>query len=103
MLQNASYMFVFKKETKQNDYEKKKKVSPGKSRTWDLRHVKRTHYLLHHATIAKDWMSNLTSLCPQDKFFIQGGAENADIWRNEFNKRSPLSTTVIPRLCVAFS
>ena len=27
MLQNASYMFVFKKETKQNDYEKKEKKS----------------------------------------------------------------------------
>ena len=27
MLQNVSYMFVFNKETKQNDYEKKRKKS----------------------------------------------------------------------------
>ena len=79
MLQNASYMFVFNKKNKTKQLRKKKKVSPGRSRTQDLRRVKRTHYLLRHTTIAKDWMSNLTSLCPQDRFLIQDGAENADV------------------------
>ena len=41
MLQNASYMFFFKKrnKTKQNDYKKKKKekVSMGRSVTRDIR------------------------------------------------------------------
>ena len=50
MLQNASYLF-FKK--KQNDYEKKKKVSPSRSRTRNLQHVRATHYPLRHAAIAK--------------------------------------------------
>ena len=55
MLQNASYMFFLKKtqnKTKQNDYKKKKKVSPGRSQTWDLRRVRATHYPLRHATKA---------------------------------------------------
>jgi len=43
----------FKTETKQNDYEKKKKVSRGRSRTRDLRRVMVTHYPLRHATIAE--------------------------------------------------
>ena len=50
MLQNASYLF-FKK--KQNDYEKKKKVSPSRSRTRNLQHVRATHYPLRHAAIPK--------------------------------------------------
>ena len=54
MLQNASYMFFLKRnKTKQNDYEKKKKVSPGRRRTQDLRRVRETHYPLRHATTAK--------------------------------------------------
>ena len=54
MLQNAFYMFFFKRnKTKQNDYEKKEKVSPGRSRTRDLGRVRVTHYPLRHATIAK--------------------------------------------------
>ena len=52
MLQNASYMCFFKKETKQNKKTtKKKKVSPGWSRTEDLQRVRATHYPLRHATI----------------------------------------------------
>ena len=52
MLQNASYMLKKKRnKTKQNDYEKKKKVSPGGSRTRDLRRVRATCYPLPHATI----------------------------------------------------
>ena len=43
-LQNASYMFFQKRnKTKQNDYEKKKKVSTGRSQTRDLRRVRATH------------------------------------------------------------
>ena len=53
MLQNASYMFFFKKETKQNDYKKRLQVSPSRSRTRDLRRGRATHYPLRHATIAK--------------------------------------------------
>ena len=49
MLQNASYKKGNK--TKQNDYEKKKKVSPGGRRTWDLWRVRATRYPLPHATI----------------------------------------------------
>ena len=73
-------LFLTKKQNKTTT-KKKKKVSPGNPRpstygtqdlsgTQDLRRIKRTHYLLRHATIAKEWMSNLTSLCPQDKFLI---------------------------------
>ena len=51
MLQNASYTLK-KNETKQNDYEKKKKVSPVGSRTRDLPRVRATCYPLPHATIA---------------------------------------------------
>ena len=52
MLQNASYIWKKKRnKTKQNDYEKKKKVSPGGSRTWDLWRVRATRYPLPHATI----------------------------------------------------
>ena len=50
MLQNASYMLK-RNETKQNDYEKKKKFSPGGSQTRDLRRVRATCYPLPHATI----------------------------------------------------
>ena len=55
MLQNASYILFFKKrnKTKQSDYEKKKKVSSGRSRTRDLGRVRVTHCPLRHATIAK--------------------------------------------------
>ena len=54
MLQNASYMLKKKtkqNKTKQNDYEKKKKFSPGGSQTRDLRRVRATCYPLPHATI----------------------------------------------------
>ena len=100
MLQNTSYVFFLKRnKTKQNDYKKKRKASHGKSQTRDLRHVRETRYPLHQATIAKTaWQINdvyLTFLCPQDKI-IQDGTENPDVSRNEYHKRSPLSTTRNP-------
>ena len=36
MLQNASYMFVFNKETKQNDYKKKEKGLTRQPKTFDV-------------------------------------------------------------------
>ena len=54
MLENASYMFFLKRDkVKQNDYEKKKKDSSGRSRTQDLGRVRVTHYPLRHASIVK--------------------------------------------------
>ena len=50
MLQTLPICFC-KKETKQ--LQKKKKVSPGRSRTRVLRLERTTHYPLRHATIAE--------------------------------------------------
>ena len=57
MLQNASYMFFSqkkKKKKKQNktSTKKRKEVSPGRSRTQDLRRGRATHCPLRHAIIA---------------------------------------------------
>ena len=52
LLSNVT-LFPKKNKTKQSDYEEKKKVSSGRSRTQDLRRVRVTHYPLCHATIAK--------------------------------------------------
>ena len=38
------YVFLKRNKTKQNDYKKKKKGSPGQSLTWGLRRVMVTHY-----------------------------------------------------------
>ena len=57
MLQNASYMFFLKEQNKTKRLmttKKRKKVSPGKSRTRDLRREMVTHNPLPHATIADD-------------------------------------------------
>ena len=82
-----------------------KKVLPSRSRTQNLRRVRTTHYPLRHATIItniRQYNVEFNTFVPIRQI-IQDGAENADVRRNEYHKRSPLSTTGIPRLCVAFS
>ena len=107
ILQSASNMLFLKKKqnkTKQNDNEKKKKTHPAEvePETFDMEGQR----IIHSAT--------QPLLRPNVKFIvydifvptiliIQDGAENADVRRTEYHKRSPLSTTGIPRLCVAFS
>ena len=52
MLQNASYMFLKNKKSKKNkQLQKKKKISPGGSRTQHFWRVRALHYPLRHATI----------------------------------------------------
>ena len=56
MLQNASYMFFLKKQQKKQNKKttkKKEKVSPGRSRTRDLRRVRATHSPLRLTTIVQ--------------------------------------------------
>ena len=98
MLQNASCA----SKTKQNNNEKNKKVPPSWSQTQDLRHVRATHYPLHNATKVYVKLIVFNIVVPT-RYIIQDGAENAVVWRNEYHKRSPLSTTGIPIVCVVFS
>ena len=105
MLQNASYMFFLKKDTKQNKTTTKKKKSHlggVEPRTFDVKGQR----INHCAT--QPWLTRNVKLIVFDIFvpttlIIQDGAENADIRQNEYHKSSPLSNTGIPRLCVALS
>ena len=71
-------LFLRKKQNKTTT-KKRKKFHPAEvePETFDVERERIIYCATQ--TIAKDWMSNLTLLCPQDKFFIQDGAENADI------------------------
>ena len=107
MLQNASNMFFFfckRNKTKQNNYEKKKKTHPAgvEPETFDMEGQR----IIHCATqplLRPNVKFIVYDIFVPTTLIIQDGAENADVRRNEYHKRSPLSTTGIPRLCVAFS
>ena len=110
MLQNASYMFFFskkkkKKETKQNEYEKKKTSltrQESNPQTFDVEGQR----IVHCATqslLRPNVKLIVVDIFVPTRLIVHDGAENADVRRNEYHKRSPLSTKGVPRLGVAFS
>ena len=104
MLQNASYMFFLKKKQSKTTSKKENKSHPAGVEP-EIFDVEGQH-IIHGATqpLLRPYVKLIVlDIFVATRLIIQDGAENADERRNEYHKRSPLSTTGIPRLCVAFS
>ena len=94
MLENASYMFFLKKKPKQN------KITTKKSLTRQESNLRPSTCKGNALSIAPHNQSVCQLLylhfCAHEiNYSSEDGAENADVQRNEYHKRSPLSTTGI--------
>ena len=109
MLQNASYMFFSQKKKKKRNKTKRVRKKENKSHpagvepmTFDVEGQR----IVHCATqsLLRPYVKLIVfDIFVPTRLIIQDGAENADVRRNEYHKRSPLSTKGVPRLGVAFS
>ena len=99
MLQNASYMFFSQKKKKKENKSHPAGVEPM---TFDVEGQR----IVHCATqslLRPNVKLIVFDIFVPTRLIVHNGAENADVRRNEYHKRSPLSTKGVQRLGVAFS